>query len=248
MIDSHCHIDLYPNPLDLAKRIEAAGIQTLSMTNLPSHFALAKTHLKGFQSIRSALGMHPLYANRHLEEEYQLFEKYLDQTSYVGEVGLDFSQHGIATREKQLTSFEFVLQKVSSKRKLLSLHSRGAEENVLQMLMNYKIPLAIFHWYSGSLVTLEKAISNGYFLSVNTSMINSKKGVEIVRNIPLARLLTESDGPFVKFNNRLVEPFDIQVIIEFLAKMHMKSVSEINEILRGNFRQILDTLKSPTSN
>ena len=78
----------------------------------------------------------------------------LIETSYIGEVGLDFSREGFSTKEIQIKSFEFVLDCVKTKNKILSLHSRRAEKETLEMLMQKGIENAIFHWYSGSLKVL----------------------------------------------------------------------------------------------
>ena len=242
MIDTHCHIDLYPNPLAVAARTEKAKISTLAMTNLPSHFEAALPHLRGFRHIRLALGMHPLYAERH-ESEYQLFDRYIDQTSYIGEVGLDFSKEGIATKEIQLKSFSHVLRKLHGRKKILSLHSRRAESRVLDMLVSEEVQLAIFHWYTGGLDVLDKAISHGYFFSINTAMLTSKSGLAIINRIPLSQLLTESDGPYVKFNNRIVEPADVQAVITFLADLHAMSSETVSSQINSNFKNIINAVR-----
>lgn len=242
MIDTHCHIDLYPNPLAIAKRVEKAKISTLAMTNLPSHFEAAIPHLKSFRYIRLALGMHPLYAERH-ESEYVLFDKYIDQTSYIGEVGLDFSKDGIGTKEIQLRSFSHVLRKIRGRKKILSLHSRRAEGQVLDMLLSQEIKSAIFHWYTGGFDVLDRAISHGYFFSLNTAMLTSKSGNAIINRIPLSLLLTESDGPYIKFKNRNAEPADAQSVVTFLANIHAVSPETVSAQIEDNFMRIINTIR-----
>ena len=116
MIDTHCHIDLYSNPYDIVNECEKAGIITIGMTNLPSHFELGFPHVKHCKKVRLALGMHPLYADHH-EEEFTKFVANISNTSYIGEVGLDFSKEGIATRNIQLRSFMKILKLVSGTKK-----------------------------------------------------------------------------------------------------------------------------------
>ena len=62
MLDTHCHIDLYPNPHAIARAVERQKILTIAVTNLPSHFEVGLPHLRGFRQIRPALGLHPLMA------------------------------------------------------------------------------------------------------------------------------------------------------------------------------------------
>jgi len=218
IIDTHCHFDLYPNPKEVINELERLGIITIGMTNLPSHFKMGYPHIKNLKKIRLALGLHPLMASNH-SQELPLFMKYLDYTSYIGEVGLDFSKDGIATKSIQIDSFEKVLQAVSNKQKIISIHSRGAEKEVLQILQKYKIENAIFHWYTGGLKLIDKIVSLGYHFSVNTAMIKSTNGQKIINRIPKEHILTESDGPFIKHNNRIVESSDIAIVIDYLNKV-----------------------------
>jgi len=243
MIDAHCHIDLYPNPLLVARRSEQAGVVTLAMTNLPSHFAAGRPHLLPFRNIRPALGLHPLYALRHAAE-YALFEQYLPLTSYIGEVGLDFSREGIATKAQQIQSFTFVLQCVQNERKLLSIHSRGAEQEVLAMLKQHHIPLAIFHWYTGPAATLQKISEAGYYFSVNAAMIRAEKGRQLIARIPQERVLTETDGPFVLLGEVPAEPASVATVLTYLAQAWGMSLPEVTAQIKTNFSQLLNGLRT----
>jgi TatD DNase family protein len=87
LIDFHCHLDLYPNPLEVSREAERRGVYVLSVTTTPSAF-LGTLKLTGTDSrVRTALGLHPEIAVAR-EVELPLFEKLLPQTMYVGEVGL----------------------------------------------------------------------------------------------------------------------------------------------------------------
>jgi TatD DNase family protein len=242
MIDAHCHIDLYPNPLQVANRCEQAGIVTLAMTNLPSHFAQGRAHLQGFRKIRLALGLHPLHAPRH-PAEYELFKQSLALTSYVGEVGLDFSRDGVATKQQQLQSFAFVLEQVQDQKKLLSLHSRGAESEVLAMLVSAGIRLAIFHWYTGPIATLKDISAHGYYFSVNPAMVRSDKGRQLIAGMPPEKVLTETDGPFVQVGNRLAEPADVKTVINYLATQWNLNFEEVMLQIQSNFASLINGLK-----
>src|SRR6266852_6154260 len=105
MLDAHCHIDLYPDPTQTAADADRAGIFTVLVTNLPSAFQLAFPNVQQFRKLRLALGLHPLNANLHTAEEMQLLRKLVHKTSFIGEVGLDFSREGFSTRDKQIASF-----------------------------------------------------------------------------------------------------------------------------------------------
>lgn len=241
MIDAHCHLDLYPNPLSIAEESDRLGIWIISMTNLPSHFKIGYSHLRNFKRVRLAVGMHPLYADRH-ENELKLFSECLQYTSYVGEIGLDFSNDGIGSKEQQINSFKYVLKEISGKSKIVSLHSRRAEIEVLNYLKEYNIKNAIFHWYTGSISLINNIVRGGFMFSINPAMIRSKSGQEIIRNIPLAHVLTESDGPFIQYKGRLVKSDDIGDVEEFLAKIHNVSRDAISKVIATNFKKLVSGL------
>jgi len=239
MIDTHCHIDLYSNPTQVANRANRARVLTVLVTNLPSAFERAFPHVAAFDHIRPALGLHPLLAEQHLPER-ERFSALIDKTSYIGEVGLDFSAAGKETRDLQTESFRFVLDAIGSKPKFVTVHSRRAESAILEILeeTEYEFPV-VFHWYSGPVKVLEMAIQKGHFFSVNPSMTLSPNGQKIISRIPPERLLTETDGPFVKIRGRIVEPQDINIVEKYLSSVWSTSESDVRAIIRANFMKIL---------
>jgi TatD DNase family protein len=240
IIDTHCHLDLYPNPYSVIDELEKTGIITIGMTNLPSHFKMGYPHTRNLKKVRLSLGLHPLMASSHAKE-FLLFMKCLGMTSYIGEVGLDFSKDGIATKNTQLDSFEKILKAVSNKNKILSIHSRLAEKEVLDMLRKYKIENAIFHWYSGGLKLIDEIIDSGYYFSINTAMIKSVNGQKIIKRIPKEFILTETDGPFIEVNNRIVKSSDITIVIDYLNKV-FKSKQMENQIVE-NYMKLVRKIK-----
>lgn len=242
MIDTHCHVDMYSNPMEIVNESERLGIITIGMTNLPSHFKMGQPHLKGYKKIRLALGMHPLMAENHLEE-FPLFYECFNKTSYIGEVGLDFSREGIESKNQQISSFKKILEAVGNKPKILSIHSRRAEKEVLQLLKDYQIRNAIFHWYSGGLKLIDQIVDSGYFLSVNPAMIRSKSGKKIIQRIPKEFILTESDGPFIDMNNQPVKPKDIETVLTHLSTTFNFGVSEVNDLITKNFEKLISQIK-----
>ena len=235
MIDVHCHFDLAQNPEKYITDNERKKIITIGMTNLPSHFQMGIGHIRTYKYIRLALGLHPLRVKEH-SKEYAKFKQYVDETSYIGEVGLDFSREGFSTKEIQIKSFEFVLDCVKDKSKIISLHSRRAEKEVLDMLIDKGITNATFHWYSGSVSTLHKIISAGFFFSINSAMIQSDNGKKIIAEIPKELILTETDYPFIENSN-------IGYVYQYLAQLWGDSILKVEQIIDSNFRQILQNKK-----
>lgn len=200
MIDTHCHFDMMPNPETYIRERERQGDIVIGMTNAPSHFQMGYQYVKKFKRIRLALGFHPLLAHE-LQDELPLFEKLIDKTSYVGEIGLDFSREGIATKEIQIKSLERILSILSGKNKIISVHSRKAEPMLLSLLKAYNVKNVIFHWYTGDLSLIPDILNAGYFFSINEAMISTAKGKKITDIIPSNRILTETDSPFNRKSN-----------------------------------------------
>ena len=195
MIDTHCHFDIMSNPEAYIYAKEVVGDIVIGMTNLPSHFCIGEPHLRSFKHVRLALGLHPLLA-ADKQNELQIFKNNIEKTSYIGEIGLDFSKSGISTKEIQISVLRKILSDLKGKKKIVSVHSRKAERELLDLLCEYDIKNVIFHWYSGPIGLIPSILSCGYYFSINESMTLSENGQKIIENIPKTRILTETDAPY----------------------------------------------------
>ncbi|MGP1465585.1 MAG: TatD family hydrolase [Prevotella koreensis] len=200
IIDTHCHYDMMESPEDYINKVEKTGNIAIGMTNLPSHFDMGYEHIRKYKKVRLALGFHPQLAGEH-KEELSLFARYLGRTSYVGEIGLDFSSEYISTRDIQISCLRYILEELRGKNKIISVHSIRAEKELLSLLQDYNIKNVIFHWYSGPLSLIPEIISEGYYFSINEAMTLSSSGRKIIDKIPIDKILTESDAPFNRKNN-----------------------------------------------
>lgn len=246
IIDTHCHIDMYPNPIAILNECEKRGVTVISMTNLPSHFELGLNHFKNKKRVRQALGFHPLIIKKYDQKEISKFELFINHTSFIGEIGLDFSREGLPSKEIQLQIFSKLLSVIKncSSNKILSLHSRGAEKEVLAKLIENNIDYAIFHWYSGSIATIEEILNAGYYFSINTSMIKSKKGKEIIGKIPLNRLLVESDGPFIDTKSNPINPFDLIEVYNYIGLAYNIPLQRALDLVKNNFYYLMSKIQS----
>jgi TatD DNase family protein len=237
MIDTHCHVDQYDDPEALAARAESDGILTVAVTNLPRHYQLASTNLRGFMHVRPALGLHPLAANEH-EREIELFAQLANEAPFIGEVGLDFSSTGVASRNMQVASFRKVLSILKGKRKFVTVHSRSAEDMVLKCLSDASFGPVAFHWFSGSSTMLKRIVDEGHYISINPAMIATKKWVDCFRMIPRDRVLTETDGPFCRHAAKIAEPSTIRAVLDWIANQWLCSPKAAETIIADNFRII----------
>jgi TatD DNase family protein len=232
--DFHVHIDHYPNPEDLAKEYEFKKIYALFVTNLPELFEKQYQIYRNFKYVRLALGYHP-----DLTDEFPLnrvlFDKLIRKTSYIGEVGLDNRRGQSTNFQKQLDNFSFVTQEKYNNDKIYSIHSKGAEEEVLDILLENNVKYAVFHWYSGKISTLERIVERKYMFSVNINMLLSKKGLNIIKKIPKELLLFETDGPFTRFDKKIIKPGEIPL----LYKLFDDEVENFTDVSFKNFKRLL---------
>lgn len=237
-IDTHCHLFQYRDETALAS-LEATDTFVIAMTEAPSVYERLRPLARSHKRVRLALGIHPLLVHRFPALEWQLFRRYLESTSYIGEVGLDFSRAGRATRDVQEDAFRKVLAAVAGRAKLLSLHSRGAEAVVLEHLQAAKAGRCIWHWYSGPLKTLDALLADGHAVSINPAMIQSASGKEVIARVPPGQALVETDGPHARVAGRPATPADLPRVYEYLAALWQEPREVVAERIHGTLRALL---------
>ena len=110
LVDFHCHLDLYPDHAAAVQMAEDAGIFTLAVTTTPRAWPRNNELTQHTRYVRAALGLHPqLVAER--EHEIKLWDQYLSETRYVGEVGLDAGPRFYKSLDAQKRVFRHVLER-----------------------------------------------------------------------------------------------------------------------------------------
>jgi TatD DNase family protein len=244
VIDCHCHLDQYPDPVAVALSAERVGVGIVAVTSLPSHFAVGREPAARLRRARLAIGLHPLLADHHAGE-LDLFARLVDATSYIGEVGLDFSREGRPSRDRQERSFRYVLARIQDRPRFLSLHSRGAEQAVFDLLGEFDIRSAVFHWFSGSPELAATIAARGHFFSVNPAMLRSPRGRDVVRAVPESAVLTETDGPYVQIAGRPARPEDVLDVVSGLARMWNFPDEAIRHLLSKNLGRAMAGVEQP---
>lgn len=245
LIDTHCHIDQFPSPEDMVRVCEKNALRVVAVTNLPSHFAVAADRLRGHKFVSAALGMHPLFAANSIHE-LAVFKRMAPHSNFVGEIGLDFSRQGMASKTIQERVFEEVLSAIHDRPRFITLHSRGAEAAVLEALRRHGIKAAVFHWFTGSVKLLENVFADGHFVSVNPTMLSTASGQRVIAHSPRERVLVESDGPFTKLHGQVCRPPSVAIVYENLAVRWNVSNETAVACIKANFESILAHV-TPTS-
>lgn len=224
IIDTHCHFDMMESPEDYINSAENRGNIIIGMTNLPSHYRIGRNHINGYKNIRLALGLHPQLASE-TKNELILFDRLIDTTSYIGEIGLDFSSTYISSKGIQIECLQHILSEIEkNNNKIVSVHSQKAERQLLELLRKYHINNVIFHWYSGPVTLIKEIISYGYYFSINETMTRSENGKKIIDEIPKERILTESDAPYNRRGN-------IEAVLQYLNMKESEIYSNFKSLI-----------------
>lgn len=219
-IDFHCHLDLYPNHVQLIEECDRLGIATLAVTTTPKAWPRNQELARHARHVRVALGLHPQLVSQRAAEIAE-FEKYLPQTRYVGEVGLDAGPRYFKSLPQQKLVFQKVLQLcAASGDKILTIHSVRTVTPVLDMI-EVHLPAdrgrVVLHWFTGTKAEARRAAELGCYFSINREMLMKPARRAFVNELPADRLLTETDGPFVKVQDRPIVPMDVENTVSELA-------------------------------
>lgn len=242
LVDFHCHLDLYPDHAVAVRNAEAAGVFTLAVTTTPRAWPRNHELAQRTKHVRAALGLHPqLVAER--ENEIDLWDQYLSETRYVGEVGLDAGPRFFKSLDGQKRVFQHVLQRCAQAGgKIITVHSIRSAKAVLDLVEAHLPPergKIILHWFTGTKSEAKRALELGCYFSINAEMLDNERHAPMVQVIPLNRMLTETDGPFTRTGERPSEPTDVAAVVEALARLHGLPPAAVASGVRDNLRALV---------
>ena len=205
--DAHCHLGLMSNPNAVVREAITMGLGIFDCGVDPRDFATANKRASSSSNVIAGVGLHPWWIadGRCGTAEVDLLCELAAQERFIGEVGLDFSPRFASTEGIQTQAFERLCQALSQfplPGRVLSIHAVHAAGATLDILESNSLledtpssPTIIFHWFSGTSDELVRARGAGCYFSVNKRMLATKRGREYARQIPLNRLLLETDAP-----------------------------------------------------
>ena len=237
-MDAHMHFDLYDDRNEILRYVEQKKSYTIAVTNLPQLFEKYKHQYIGGKYFQLALGFHPELVYQHSNQQL-LFKELINETRFIGEIGLDYTKKSREDVKSQTAIFEKVLEWCSGKNKILSIHSRSASKKVVDMVEGFD-GTVILHWYSGDINDLRRAINQGCYFSINHQMLQSVNGRNVVENIPVDRLLLESDAPFTKgLSEKYTIDFNV-AIYNYIGDLYCQEVEVVKKRIKANFADVLN--------
>lgn len=207
LFDAHCHLDLMSHPNAVADEATTLGLSLFDCGVDPHDFARAKKRACNRSNIFAGIGLHPwwLADGRCGIAEINLLCEVAAQERFIGEVGLDFSARFATSEPLQIQALDRLCNALVQHPlagRVISIHAVRSAGTVLDALESYGLltpspnsPAIIFHWFSGTSNEFVRARNAGCYFSVNERMLATKRGREYARQIPLDRLLLETDAP-----------------------------------------------------
>jgi TatD DNase family protein len=239
-VDSHCHLD-FPQLAEqedaVIARAHAAGVRVMQtictkLTKAPDVLALAERH----PSLVCAMGVHPHHtASEGPSDPAALIELARHpKVTAIGETGLDY-HYDYAPKDVQARSFRTHIEAARTTGLPLVVHTREADADTLAILEDEmaKGPFTgVIHCYSSSRELGEKAIDLGLHLGIG-GVLTFPRSTElraIVRDLPLDRLILETDAPYLApppHRGRTNEPAFIPLIAKVLAETKGETMAAV---------------------
>lgn len=203
LIDSHAHLDEVADTGGVIRIAMQAGVSDIVTVGqeLTSNRRALQLASQFPGMIHPAIGLHPWALGSMdtvtLEENVDFIRQNLASATALGEVGLDYDKRVLksAPRELQQDILRRLLDIAALQDKPVSLHSRYAWKDALQLVKEAGLRKVVFHWYTGFSSTLAEIIEAGYFISATPAAEYHDEHRRAIREIPVAQLLLETDCP-----------------------------------------------------
>ncbi len=251
LTDSHAHIDVSGYDADrdaMLARAQAAGIGTLlAIGNGPEieKLGAAVPYAEQHTWIYAAAGIHPHEARHATDAHYAELERLSRHPRVIawGEIGLDY-HYDHSPRDVQATVFRHQVAQARAEKKPIIIHCREAWPDCLKILEEDWRSAAlggIFHCFSGTLDEARHGIDMGFLVSFagNVTFPKAQNLRDVARDLPLDRLLVETDCPFLApqpHRGRRNEPAYVAEVAQTLGNVRDLPATEVAEITSSNFR------------
>lgn len=242
LVDFHCHLDLYPDFEALIQESDREGIHTLAVTTTPMAWPRNRDLANATKHVKAALGLHPQLISERAHE-IDLWKKYLHEARYVGEVGLDAGPRFYNSLSLQKNVFTAILDECSLLGgKILTVHSIRATSAVLDLLEDHLdrgTCKVVLHWFTGSRRDAERAVNLGCYFSINDEMASKDRHHALLKELPINRILSETDGPFTQCNGRPTRPRDVCNVVNNLSRILGNTPELMAQTIMNNLQELI---------
>ncbi len=245
--DTHCHIndDAFAKDMDEVIKISREnGVNEMNVVGCDWESSLAAVEIaRREKGIFAVVGVHPSDSHTYCDELEEALYNWAKEEKVVaiGEIGLDY-HYDNTDKEVQAIVFRRQLKVAHDLAMPIVIHSRDAMADTFKILKEERRQgdyHGVFHCYSGSYEDALKAVKMGFYIGIDGPLTypNSRKLPEIVKKLPLERLLIETDCPYLtpqQFRGKRNQPAYVRFVAEKLAEIRGITLEEAAKATRDN--------------
>ena len=246
LVDTHCHIfrEYFEDIDEIIQNSMSNGVRMIIVngTNRRDNEEVLEL-VKRYDIVYGALGIQPENLDELNDENISFIEEHIndDKIVAVGEIGLDY--HYDLDKERQKDLFKRQLDIARKYNKPVIVHSRDCIQETYDILKMYNIK-GIMHCYSGSVEMAKKFVEIGFFLGIGgiSTFKNSRKVVEVIKNIPIEYILLETDCPYLTpepYRGKRNEPAYIPLILERICSLKSLNYKDVEEVMTSSILRLL---------
>jgi len=238
LVDTHAHLEEIENLKDAIENAVKVGVKAIIAmgsdydSNVWVLNESRKYEVEGLK-IYPAIGLHPWGLDpMKASETISFIEKFVDEVVAIGEIGLDYWYKEVRKNEDlkrlQREVFRRVLTIARDRGKPVSIHSRGAWMDCVDITIEIGVKKAVFHWFSGPMEALRKILDHGYYISATPAAAYSKEHRKAIAETPLENIVLETDSPVI-YAGEKSEPAHIIKALNAVAELKRMSVEVVAE-------------------
>jgi TatD DNase family protein len=252
LFDTHVHLNdkQFSDDLqDVIKRTKAAGVENVIVVGFDRPTIRRAIELvEEYDFMYAAVGWHPVDAIDLTEDDLQWIEELSRHPKVVaiGEMGLDYHWDK-SPKEIQKEVFRKQIRLAKKVKLPIIIHNREATADIMEILKeeNAAEVGGIMHCFSGSAETAKECINMNFYISLGgpVTFKNAKKPKEVAEQIPLDRLLVETDCPYLAphpFRGKRNEPAYVELVAEQIAELKGLSKEEVAAVTTANAKKLFN--------
>ena len=249
LFDTHAHMDDQAFREDRKALLDSYPQQGIGLIMNPGCSLASSRNVdkltREYDFLYGAVGSHPDLAAEVNEadlEEYRMLCKQNPKIKAIGEIGLDYHYEDIP-RDIQKKAFRMQMELARERNLPVIVHERDAHEDGMKIVEEFPDVTGVFHCYSGSYEMAKWLIARGWYIGFTGVLPfkNARKAIEVASQIPLDRIVLETDCPYMApepFRGKRNDPGKIYRMAEKLAEIRGLSVEEIQAITMENGKRL----------
>jgi TatD DNase family protein len=256
MIDSHCHLadETFAADLeDVIRRATDGGVEralVILEAGNPQESLQAERVERLWPAVRFSIGVHPHIAHQFADDPERAATTVRAQLARtpsaraVGEIGLDY-HYDLSPRDVQQAVFRVQVRLARELQQPVVIHTREADADTIAILRaeGGDEVRGVLHCFTGDAALADAGLALGLFVSLAGILTFPKAGAlrDTARRVPLDRLLTETDSPFlapVPYRGKRNEPAYVARVVETLAALHGMPAADLAERTAVNFHTL----------